>query len=115
MLVGPKSLGITKLIDSMPIVLAGAKRSAGAKVAPEIANKGYCGSKSMFYYGVKLHVMGISKPGALPMPEYIGLSSASCNDLAVFKQLAPELFNCDGFADKAYINLDDNLRYKRES
>ena len=50
-----------KLIDSLPIVLAGPKRSNQAKVAPEIANKGYCATKSPFYYGVKLHVIGSSR------------------------------------------------------
>ena len=49
-----------KLVDSMPIVLAKAKRSSRAKVSPENADKGYCGSKDMFYYGVKLHVVGYS-------------------------------------------------------
>jgi hypothetical protein len=42
-------------------VLAGPKRSNQAKVAPEIANKGYCATKSPFYYGVKLHVIGSSR------------------------------------------------------
>ncbi len=37
-----------KLIDSMPIVLASAKRSSNAKVANELANKGYCGSKDEY-------------------------------------------------------------------
>ncbi|MCL6582506.1 MAG: hypothetical protein K6U11_02600 [bacterium] len=34
-----------QLIDSMPIILAKAKRSAKAKVANQVANKGYCASK----------------------------------------------------------------------
>ena len=57
MLSAHQSSRTTKLIDSMPIVLAAARRCSGAKVAPEIADKGYCGSKNMYYYGVKLHVV----------------------------------------------------------
>lgn len=105
-------IGKTKLIDSMPIVLAKAKRSEGAKVSPEHANKGYCGSKDLFYYGVKLHIIGIDRDDTLPIPEYIALSPASYHDIAVFKQVAPELENCDVFGDKAYANVEENLLYK---
>ncbi len=33
------------------------KRSSQAKVAPQIADKGYCSSKDTFYHSVKLHVV----------------------------------------------------------
>lgn len=56
------------LIDSMPIVMANAKRSSRAKVAIEIANKGYCSSKGMYYHGVKLHVLALKRPQQLPGP-----------------------------------------------
>ena len=36
-----------RITDSMPIVIAGAKRSGAAKAACEIADKGYCSSKNM--------------------------------------------------------------------
>ena len=38
-----------RLIDSMPIILANAKRSSRAKVANQFANKGYCSSKGIYY------------------------------------------------------------------
>ena len=38
-----------RLIDSMPIIMAQEKRSSKAKVAPNLANKGYCGSKGCYY------------------------------------------------------------------
>jgi hypothetical protein len=50
------------LMDSMPISLAKAKRSASAKVAPELANKGYCASKELYTYGVKSIYLGSGAP-----------------------------------------------------
>ncbi len=93
-----------KLIDSFPIVLAGPKRSNQAKVAPEIANKGYCATKSLFYYGVKLHILGSDRDGQLPIPEFVGLSSGSEHDLNAFKTILPELITMEIFCDKAYCD-----------
>ena len=92
-----------KLIDSMPIILAGAKRSAQAKVAAEFANKGYCASKSIYYYGVKLHILASRRPGKLPNADYIGLTPASENDLKALEIILPQLHHGELYADKAYI------------
>jgi hypothetical protein len=54
-----------RLIDSMPIVMAIDTRSSKAKVASDIANKGYCGSKNGYYYGVKVHILGFKRSGTL--------------------------------------------------
>lgn len=102
----------TIVIDSMPIVLANAKRSQEAKVAKEeIADKGYCASKDMYYHGVKLHVVAQAREGTLPLPEYVGITSASCHDLPAFRQIAPAISNCQIFCDKAYQDqtLKNNL------
>ena len=66
-----------RLIDSIPIILAGERRSGQAKVAPELANKGYCASKRMYFYGVKLHVLGLRRRGTMPVPEQVGLTPGS--------------------------------------
>ena len=92
------------LIDSMPIVLANAKRSQQAKVANGLCNKGKCASKGMYYYGVKLHVMGFKRDGTIPLPEYVGLTPASDNDLSVFRTIVPQVYNRSIFADKAYAD-----------
>ena len=92
------------LIDSMPIVLANAKRSQQAKVAKGLCNKGRCASKNMYYYGVKLHVMGFRRSGTIPLPEYIGLTPASDNDLTIFRTIAPLVNNREIYADKAYAD-----------
>jgi len=94
----------TRLIDSMPIIMASEKRSGSAKVAQGFANKGYCSSKGIYYYGAKLHVLGIRQEGALPVPEYAGLSPAKNHDLPVFAEIAPYLHGGEVYADKAYIS-----------
>ena len=96
--------GNARLIDSMPIIMASWKRSGAAKVALHFANKGYCSSKEIYYHGVKLHVFGIKREGALPVPEFAGLSPASQHDLPVFSEIAPYLHGKNIYADKAYIS-----------
>ena len=88
----------------MPIILANAKRSSSAKVADQFANKGYCSSKGMYYYGVKIHILGLKREGTLPLPEYIGLTPASDHDLPTFYQIAHLLRCAEVYADKAYID-----------
>ena len=58
------------LIDSAPIILAQQGRSFNARVAPEYADKGYCASKKLHYYGVKLHILGQRQEGCLPWKIY---------------------------------------------
>lgn len=95
---------IASVVDSMPIILAKGFRSGSAKVAPQYCDKGYCASKKLYYYGLKLHVMGFSIFDKLPLPEFIGTSPASNNDLTVFKPLWEALNDRAIFADKIYAN-----------
>lgn len=88
--------------DSMPIITCSHKRAG--KVAPELTNKGYCATKKLYYIGCKLHVLGVRRPGKLPLPDSIGLSQASVNDL---KAMRPVLETCQDqyvFLDKAYCD-----------
>ena len=102
------------LLDSLPIVMANNARSSTAKVANEIADKGYCGSKKMFYHGVKLHIAGFFRRNGIPIPSVIGITEASKHDLSAFKDVAPEIHNCDVFADKAYLNKDFRDTLKKQ-
>jgi Transposase DDE domain len=98
-----------QLIDSMPIVMAKQGRRFTAKVAPEIATaNGYCAAKKMYYYGVKLHVLGCYQKGKLPIPNYIGLTNAGTNDRKAYEQILPELSK-NIFADKAYQKENNSL------
>lgn len=93
-----------RLMDSLPIRLAHAKRSGQARVASTLANKGYCASKDEYYYGVKLHVLGLRRPGTLPLPDAIGLTAASEHDLEAFRQIVPYCQGGELYLDKAYAD-----------
>jgi len=95
---------IASVVDSMPIVLAKGPRSFTGSVAQQLCDKGYCASKKMHYYGLKLHVMGFSIFDKLPLPEYIGTSPASNNDLTAFKPIFEQINDRTIFADKIYAN-----------
>lgn len=94
----------TSLGDSMPIILAQKARSYQAKVAPELCDQGYCASKKLTYYGVKLHTLGFRRVGTLPLPEYLQITPASQHDLNAMRQIFPQLTNRQLFLDKAYCN-----------
>lgn len=85
--------------------MASEKRSGTAKVAPHLANKGYCASKQMYYYGVKLHVLGLRREGTMPLPEYVGLTPGSENDLVALRSIAGHLSGTELYADKAYSDV----------
>ena len=88
----------------MPVIMAKGKRSGSAKAAQGFANKGYCPSKDVYCHGVKLHVSGIKRESALPVPEFAGISPASQHDLPVFSEIAPYLHGKEVYADKACIS-----------
>ena len=90
------------IVDSMPIVTCKGKNREG-KVAQEITSKGYCSTKNMYYYGMKLHMVGQKRERTLPFPEILALSSAEENDLTVFKrECMPYLEEKTILGDKIY-------------
>ena len=99
------------LIDSMPIILAHRGRRFNAKVAGEIATpNGYCATKKLYYYGVKLHIMGSRITGSLPVPRYVALSDAGTPDIRIYEQIAPVLpYDSIVFADKAYQTCNEPI------
>ncbi len=94
----------TSLLDSMPIITCSGKRAG--KVALEITDKGYCSTKSLYYYGLKLHVLAFQRPKQMPFPEHVVLSPASENDLNVFKHNWSEITDRDFYGDKIYHHAD---------
>lgn len=94
------------VVDSLPIILAGPKRSNKAKIASEIADKGFCASKDLYFYGVKLHCVGLLRESTLPNLSFIGLAQASSNDHVMFEQVSEALTPGRVFADKAYKDKD---------
>lgn len=103
----------TGLVDSFPVLMATGKRSRHARVAPDLADKGRCPSKNFFFYGVKVHLLGVRRPGAVPIPVSIGLYPASANDLTAIRPVLTHLRNCRLFADKVYN--DQPLKEQLES
>lgn len=92
------------LLDSMPIITCSGKRLA--KVAKDLTDKGYCSTKSLYYYGVKLHALAFRRLNRIPFPEEIQITPASVNDLTVFKEAWSGKTNRSFFGDKIYNNQD---------
>lgn len=93
------------LADSMPVIMARQGRRFNAKVAPELASSGYCPTKKLYFYGVKIHLVGDRRPGTLPSPRFIGLAPAGLNDGPALEQVIPALPYEELYADKAYEYL----------
>ena len=96
------------LVDAMPIVMAKASRSGKACVASHIADKGYCATKTMWYYGVKLHIVAQCTDKGLPLPDYISLTGAAQHDLTALRPLLPYLTDGQLYADKS--DADQTLK-----
>ena len=92
------------LLDSMPIITCSGKRLG--KVANDLTDKGYCSTKSLYYFGVKLHALAFRRDKTIPFPEEIQITPASVNDLTVFKEAWSNKTNRCFFGDKIYINQD---------
>lgn len=94
----------TSLMDSLPIITCSGKRVPS--VAKEITDKGYCSTKSMYYYGLKLHALAFHRPDHLPFPESIIITPASENDLNVHKQNWCNIPNRSFYGDKIYRDTE---------
>ncbi len=94
------------LTDSFPVALAKQGHRFKACVAPEIADGGYCSTKKLYYYGVRVHVVARRDQGTIPCPEFIGLTGASDYDGKVFDQIRPMLSDNELYGDKAYARPD---------
>jgi len=92
-----------RLMDSMPIIWAQRGRRFHAKVAPELADKnGYCATKQLHYYGVKLHMLGSAQSKTIPIPDVIGITPAGMSDVKAYEAILPDILPYEKFADKAY-------------
>jgi hypothetical protein len=94
-----------RIADSMPIMMAKGQRASQATVASEqIADVGYCSSKGAFYHGVKLHVIAEKRSGQLPIPNWVGLTPGSKNDLQAARLVLPAIEGGVLCGDKAYCD-----------
>lgn len=88
------------LVNSLLIMLS--KHPYTAKVASQIADKGYCDAKKQFYHGVKLYLIGKDRFEKIPKPNFFDFTPASVNDLTAVKPLICQLKNQIVVGDKAY-------------
>lgn len=101
------------LVDSVPVMLARGTRANRGRVAPDLADTGFCTTKQQHYRGVKLHFIAARRIAQLPLPEKIHLSTASQHDLAALRELSPALpAGCALFGDKAYFHADTTVDCK---
>jgi hypothetical protein len=88
------------LTDSLPIMLS--KRPYQAKVALQVADKGYCSSKDLYYHGMKFHFLGFDTYKRMPTPEYMYFTAASASDLTSLKTILPTLSRRKVIGDKIF-------------
>ena len=104
-----------RLIDSVPVMLARGTRANRGRVAPDLADTGFCATKQQHYRGVKLHFIAARRRHKLPLPEKIHLSQASQHDLAALRELSPQMSASSGlFADKAYFHAATAAEFKEQ-
>lgn len=89
------------LIDSLPIIGAAGNRSSTARVAREMAAKGFCAAKKVYFHGVRQHCA--ARRGCLPLlPRLVWLRAASVHDLTAIRWQELTVFHgATIFADKA--------------
>lgn len=100
------------LLDSMPIITCSGKRTG--KVARDITDKGYCPTKTGYYFGLKLHAIGFRRMGKVPYPEQMLITEASESDINVYKQAWSEIHNRVMFGDKGYMDIDFNQQKMKD-
>ncbi len=101
---GEQAAELDHLIDSMPVMLASGSFSPRARVALDVANRGYCAAKRLHFHGVRLHFIASRRAGQLPLPKTIWLREASVHDLTSLKEQQIGLPNSTLFGDKAFCD-----------
>ena len=92
--------------DSIPIVVANSSRSGRAKTASDLCDKGYCASKGMYYYGIKLHTLAQCNHKSMPTPVMMVISKASAHDLSVAKEMLYGARGIRVFGNMAFIDKE---------
>jgi hypothetical protein len=90
--------------DSLPIITCSHKR--GGKVAKELTDKGFCATKKLHYYGVKIHLLGLRRACTIPLPQYIEVTPASIHDLSASRNILEKIDADITILDKAYADAD---------
>lgn len=86
--------------DSFPVITCSHKRDG--KVAHELTAKGFCATKKLHFYGVKVHVFGLRRVSTMPFPQYLEVLPANVADLSACRQMLQNIQADACIADKAY-------------
>jgi len=107
----PENLAV---VDSLPIVMAKGYRSHKCKTAKDFAEQGYCASKKLYYYGVKIHFLGEYREKTLPSPKILKVTKANVHDFTAMKEHFFEFKGSTILGDKAYCDqkTKENLNEK---
>lgn len=96
---------IDRVIDSLPIMLARGGHAYTAVVGREgFPDVGYCASKKLYFYGVRLHTLAQRRSGQLPLPQHIWMREASCHDVRSVKEQELILPDTTLIGDSAYAD-----------
>jgi len=88
--------------DSFPVTTCSHKRDG--KVATDLTAKGFCATKNMHFYGVKVHVFGLRRTSTMPFPQYLEIMPANVADLSACRQMLEKVEADACIADKAYAD-----------
>jgi hypothetical protein len=93
---------IDRIIDSLPVMLAKGGHAYMARVARDVADRGYCASKKVYFHGVRLHTIARRRSGTLPLPDQIWLREGSVHDLQSVRDQEVSLPNSSLIGDRAF-------------
>ena len=93
---------IDRIIDSLPVMLAKGGHAYTARVARDVATRGYCASKKLYFHGVRLHTIARRRSGTLPLPDQIWLREGSVHDLQSVREQEVSLPNSSLIGDRAF-------------
>ena len=93
---------IDRIIDSLPVMLAQGGHAYTARVARDVADRGYCASKKLYFHGVRLHTIAMRRSGTLPLPDQIWVREGSVHDLTSVREQAVYLPNSSLIGDRAF-------------
>jgi len=96
---------VINLLDSIPIIVSRTKRREPPHSAEGFCSVGYCSTKKLHYYGVKLSVLGVSRAGTLPFPRMIGICPANEADITMGKEMLADLYNTLVAGDRGFHSL----------
>jgi len=96
---------VINLLDSIPIIVSRTKWRKTPRSAEGFCSEGYCSTKKLHYYGVKLSVLGVSRAGTLPFPKMFGICPANEADITMGKEMLAHVYNLLIAGDRGFYSI----------